>query len=104
MQTSYYDLEHSVTAHLWEVKPGEYLLTELQTAQRSRGQGHAARLLATVLEDADREGVTLYLSVEPDYSPGSLDYGALTAFYARRGFTEIEPGALRRGPSVTVSV
>lgn len=105
MQTSYYDLAHSVTAHLWEVAPGEYLLTELQTAKRFRGQGHAARLLAEVLRDADSEGATLYLAVEPDGTPGSLDYDQLASFYARRGFTEAEPGALKREPlPIAVSV
>jgi GNAT superfamily N-acetyltransferase len=104
MQTSYIDLEHSVTAHLWEVKPGEWLLTELQTAQRFRGQGHAARMLATVIADADAEGATLYCAVEPDGTKDSLDYEVLEAFYLRRGFSEIEPGALKREPQLVATL
>lgn len=55
----------------------------------SRGVGHGSRLLRRVLDDADREGVTLVLNVYPS---GSLDYDALVSWYGRNGF-DFEPGA-----------
>jgi GNAT superfamily N-acetyltransferase len=100
MDLSYFDHEHYVSAHLMELGHERFLLTELQTNRHfgQRGQGHAGRLLARVLEDADHEGVTLCLSLDPDGSEGALARDALRSFYERRGFVLIEEGAMARLP------
>jgi GNAT superfamily N-acetyltransferase len=100
MEHSYYDREHYVTAHLIDLGQSQFLLTELQTNAHfgTRGQGHAGRLLQRVLEDADREGVAVCLSLDPDGSLGSLDRDQLAAFYQRRGFAFVAEGAMRREP------
>lgn len=54
-----------------------------------RGQGHASRLLKTVTDEADSEGVVLYLSVEPDGT--GLDEDQLRSWYRRNGFENMDP-------------
>jgi GNAT superfamily N-acetyltransferase len=62
-------------------------------AVRRQGRGAATRLMAQVLEDADREGVTLMLAIEPDYilNP-NMDEDRLRNWYKRLGFCPV-PGS-----------
>lgn len=76
------------TAHLmpfdtWE--EGSWLLTSVEVGNEHRGKGVARGLMAQVLADADAEGVTLYLAVEPDGT--GLGVSELMDWYKRCGFT-----------------
>jgi ribosomal protein S18 acetylase RimI-like enzyme len=64
-----------------------FVITSIGT--RSRGKGNASRLLKTVLDEADREGVILYLSVEPDGT--GLNEEQLRSWYHRNGFEDMDP-------------
>lgn len=61
------------------------ILTEVVVHPDDRGKGWGSAVLKLVCEDADREGITLVLSVEP--GPTGLSYEALKAWYERYGFT-----------------
>lgn len=50
-----------------------------------RGKGHASALLKTILSDADRDGVTLYLCIMPK---GGLNELQLRQWYERYGFVK----------------
>lgn len=54
-----------------------------------------------VLDDADRELVTLILSVDPDGTERSLDREQLVAWYRKLGFEFIDPeeGITMRRPA-----
>jgi len=66
-----------------------WLLTGVEVAYDERGKGVARELMRRVLTDADAEGVTLYLSVEPDGSLGSLEASELMDWYERLGFVRM---------------
>jgi GNAT superfamily N-acetyltransferase len=89
------------------VEPGAWLLTGVDVAYAERGKGVARELLRRVLADADAENVTLYLSIEPDQSLGSLNENQLRGWYKRLGFI-IDPAlksptAMIRRPKVAVA-
>jgi ribosomal protein S18 acetylase RimI-like enzyme len=65
---------------------GAWLLTGVEVAYNERGKGIARDLMRRVLADADAERAPLYLSVEPDGTPASLDEDQLSAWYQRLGF------------------
>lgn len=69
------------------VCPGAWLLTGVDVACGARGNGVARGLMQRVLADADAEGVRLYLAIQPDGTPRSLDEDQLRAWYSRLGFT-----------------
>jgi N-acetylglutamate synthase-like GNAT family acetyltransferase len=75
-----------------------WLFTGVDVAHNERGKGVARELLRRVLDDADTEGVTLFLSVEPDGT--GLDDSQLRDWYARLGFIESEDNLLMRTPKV----
>lgn len=77
---------------------GAWLVTGIDVARTERGNGVARSLAARVLADADTEGVTLCLNVEPDGSAGSLSEQQLRDWYARLGFvTAPDPLAAETG-------
>ena len=60
-----------------------YVITRINVMEQYRGQGYGTRILDLILNDADAEGVSLFL--EPVPSDG-LDMDELTAWYERHGF------------------
>lgn len=93
-----YDRGLRVVADTIQMDDHTYLLTRVETGQECRGKGYGTEILERVLADADAEGATLLLSVEPDLSPGSLDAAALTAWYSRHGFRPYRDGGMIREP------
>jgi hypothetical protein len=81
------------TANLWrahnndlyEGSPPGWLLTSIQTKIGDREKWAASRTLREILNDADQEKVTLFLSISPDES-GGLEYETLRSWYERNGF------------------
>jgi ribosomal protein S18 acetylase RimI-like enzyme len=73
------------------------LLTRIEVGREHRGQGYASKLLAMVLADSDREGIDIYLSVEPDGT--GLDRSALIAWYERHGFEYFKEDTMRYKPT-----
>lgn len=66
-------------------RPGAWLVTGVEVGHEvPRGTGVARGLMRRVLDDADSEGVVLYLSIEPDGT--GLDEDQLRAWYERLGF------------------
>lgn len=90
MRTVYVDYETRSIADL--VRPGElttgWTITRINVPENHRGKGNGTRLLEHILEDADKEAVTLWLEVSPS---DGLDREQLVAWYRRHGFTG-QPG------------
>lgn len=101
MQHIYVDVAAHATANLIDLNQGTFLLSGIEVRQPNRGQGHGGRLLKKVLNEADREQVTLLLLVEPDGT--GLDTAQLTRWYTKHGFTvhPQDPHAMRRTPTST---
>ena len=89
LKTSYIDMSHGVTIDLTEAHP-YWLLNRVHTNRflGGRGKGYASQLLNTVLTDADAEGVSLLLSVDPDQG---IDFDRLRNWYLRLGFRQFSP-------------
>lgn len=69
--------------------PGNWwLLTGIDVAHSERGKGVARDLIGRVVADADSEGATLCLVIEPDGT--GLDVDQLRSWYERLGFVSIE--------------
>lgn len=90
MKDSYYRLVENSLASVSMMPmiaegPKVWAVCRVAVQRRIRGRGLARELMAEVLADADREGVKLMLSVEPDPF-GTLDYDGLVAWYRRLGF------------------
>ncbi len=75
---------------------GEYYITRIIVPERYRGQGYASAMFQRVLDDADRENVTLVLNVVPD---GGLDHNQLCSWYRRCGFKMTSPNTYYRKPN-----
>lgn len=60
-----------------------YIIQRINVPAGHRGRGIGSVLLHRIIEAADAEGATLYLSVIPS---GPLGYEELTAWYGRNGF------------------
>lgn len=60
-----------------------WVVTRINVMEKFRGQGYGTKVLDLILQDADAEGVTLFL--EPVAS-GGLSQEDLTAWYERHGF------------------
>lgn len=92
MKDFYYDEEGWATVHLIDLtwsKLGGWLISGVDVQKRHRGQGVARRLLQRVLDDADAEGLPLYLAAASDGT--GLSQEDLCAFYERLGFTQYAP-------------
>jgi len=92
MRTTYADPAHWTTVTLMDLTDQieGWLITGVQVQARFRGRGYASDLLDRVCEDADAEGVRLFLEISPDGT--GLSDAALDAFYRRHGFEEWEDG------------
>lgn len=88
MKHMYYEKDTFTVIHTMEMFDG-VAVTGIGVGKAFRGQGSASRVLKEVIEDADREGVILYLSIEPDGT--GLDEDQLRAWYARNGFVNMDP-------------
>lgn len=75
----------SLSPPTYSTHPG-WTICRVSVLPQHRGQGHASQLMRDVTADADRDGVTLYLDIQPDHSPESLSFEELYKFYARNGF------------------
>lgn len=92
MRHIYSDIPTLTVIHTMEMLDG-LVITSIGT--RTRGQGYASRLLKTVTDEADTEGVILYLSIEPDGT--GLDEDQLRAWYSRNGFENMDPELTETG-------
>ena len=93
MKTTYADPVHWATVTLMDITNSDadgWLITGVQVQARFRGQGYASDLLDRVCQDADEEGVKLFLEIAPDGT--GLDEAVLDAFYRRHGFEAWEEG------------
>lgn len=61
------------------------VVNRINVPHKHRGQGHGSTLLRQICEDADREGVSLHLCINPT---GPLDYDQLEKWYRRYGFDD----------------
>ena len=78
------------TASLLHTGPKASILTGIEVAYSLRRMGYGTKLLKLVLADADKEGVTLLLSVASDNTSRSLSNTELATWYERHGFYQIE--------------
>lgn len=92
MRHIYSNIPTHTVIHTMEMLDG-LVITSVGT--RSRGQGCASRLLKTVTDEADAEGVILYLSIEPDGT--GLDEDQLRSWYSRNGFANMDPELTETG-------
>ncbi|MFD5451626.1 MULTISPECIES: GNAT family N-acetyltransferase [Streptomyces] len=99
MRHTYYDLETSAIVNLFFTE-GEKMaiVSSVRVLEAKRGNGYARALMAKVLEDADREGVALYLGIEPDGTRDALTYTQLREWYERCGFEEEDENFFVRQP------
>ena len=61
----------------------QYLLTRINVPKAYRGKGAARKLMALVLEEADREKATIFLEICPS---DGLGFNALLRWYRKLGF------------------
>jgi GNAT superfamily N-acetyltransferase len=67
-----------------EIGTSLYEINRINVPEPFRGKGYGTRILQDIIRDADREGITLTLSV---FSSGKqLDNDDLIAWYGRHGF------------------
>ena len=98
MMTCYILFEQRSIADL--VAPGEltqnWTITRINVPKEFRNKGYGTKLLKLILDDADRDMITLQL--EPSPSDG-LNYKQLVAWYKRYGFKITLNGYMKRLPS-----
>ncbi len=93
MKTLYTHLPTHTTVDLCEYTGTKsYCIQMVKTQRKYQGQGGARLAMSEVLQDADREQVTLLLEILP--SGGRLNHRALTAWYQRLGFRQEEQSNL----------
>lgn len=68
-------------------------ITSLYTKEGSRGKGSASRLMQKTCKEADNSEIVLIISPKP-FDADGLDAEALTSFYARHGFMQIQEAPL----------
>lgn len=78
----------SVPPHM---RPRMRELTSLTVPHADRRQGLATSLMERVVREADCDGIVLLITVKPYDEEGISDVDALQAFYAKFGFTTIQP-------------
>jgi GNAT superfamily N-acetyltransferase len=69
-----------------EIGTGVYLINRINVPEPFRGQGYGHRILQCILNDADREHVTLVLEVHASDSRDIMTNDTLIAWYRRHGF------------------
>lgn len=77
------------------VPPNWYYISRINVPHLHRGKGLGSKLLKMITDDADKEGIILFLSPVPT---GGLDYDDLCEWYKRNGFDwdEERPIMVRR--------
>lgn len=95
MKSCYVIKEHRAIADLCDYYGKGLILTRINVPKASRGRGVARQLLATILADADRENVTLFLEISPS---DGLSFSQLEAWYKRHGFIKFGWHAYCREP------
>ena len=95
MKSCYVDYATHSIADVCTVFQGGLTITRINVPKAHRGQGHARKLLAEILTDADREGVVLLLEISPS---DGLSWSQLEAWYTRHGFRRVPLGIYRREP------
>ena len=89
MKVYYVSKEHNAIAdvspgeHIGFPQPRAYVINRINVPKKHRGNGVASRLLQNILDDADEEGATLHLEINPS---DGLTFRQLEAWYKRRGF------------------
>ena len=105
MKTCYYNKEYNAIADLTDEgqifgldKP-LMVLNRINVPERHRGKGIARKLLKQILDDADREEITLKLEI---LASGGLTFEQLESWYKRHGFiwSSDEKGVMVRLPLV----
>ena len=76
-------LDLSPTEGFDGMDPSGLIVNRVNTPAGYRGRGHARSLMGQCLADADAEGITLYLWINPY---GDMDETQLGAWYERLGF------------------
>lgn len=90
MELNYADpATRSIVSLSTPVFPG-WTINRVSVLPPHRGQGIARSLMAQVIEDADDEGVNLWLEVRPDASGTGLTFRQLFEWYSRLGFQPID--------------
>ncbi len=77
--------------------PTDNLFWFARLKAKVEGQGEGTRLMKRLVEILDERGVTVVNALNPY---GSMDMQALTAFYKKYGFCEVEKGLMVRKPEV----
>ena len=80
------------------IEPDVWIINRINVPAKHRGLGYGQELLRQILEDADFEGVTLRLEINPY---GDLNYHQLREWYERHGFIEMEDGWFERQPEIS---
>lgn len=70
-------------ADLIDHSPFGKIITRINVPYIYRGTGVGSRLLKMITDDADKEGVSLFLEIQPY---GEMTYDDLAAWYGRHGF------------------
>lgn len=63
--------------------PGAYYITRINVPISHRGKGYGTKLLEQFLKQADANGWTVWLEIQPS---DGLTYDELEAWYLRHGF------------------
>jgi ribosomal protein S18 acetylase RimI-like enzyme len=102
VKSSYVDVKTRSIVSLDNTQhPDGLTVTRVSVLPQWRGRGIASRLLRECTEEADREGVVLWLAPAPDISGSGLTRAQLIAWYERVGFvawSAPEPVWWRREP------
>lgn len=93
MQSCYADKETWAIADLCDYYGTGMIITRINVPAKNRGQGHARALLKRILDDADREGVALFLEISPS---DGLSYCQLRSWYERHGFRSMRGVYVRK--------
>lgn len=76
--------------------PNGLYVNRINVLPEWRGQGYGKRILDMILEDADSEGVTLYLEPRSYSDVNGLTQAELEAWYLRHGFEWLESVMIRQ--------
>jgi len=99
VKSYYYDRESNSTADLCDYYGHGMILTRINVPIASRGKGVGSRLLDSILADADKDNITLFLEISPS---NGLSYEQLEKWYLRKGFSPWN-GVYRRLPGARIS-